>query len=59
MTDLLQRFSSEDDGAYLIEYALLVIGLTAALFQPSLFSAAYYWLADVMNLLMSQLVRYF
>jgi hypothetical protein len=59
MSDLLQRFSSGDDGACLVEYELLVIGLTAALFQPSLFSAAYYRLADLTDLLTSQLVRYF
>ena len=59
MSDLLRRFFSEDDGAHLVEYSVLVIGLTAALFQPSFFSAAYYRLADVMNLLISQLVRFF
>ncbi len=59
MSDLPRRLLFEDDGAHVLEYSLLIIGLGTALFEPFLLTAAYYQVADLTRLLMSQLVTYF
>lgn len=55
MSDLLRRLFLRDDGAHLLEYSLLILGLSTALIEPSFFSAAYYRLTSVMNLVMSHI----
>ena len=42
MSDLPRRLLFEDDGAHVLEYSLLIIGLGTALFEPFLLTAAYY-----------------
>ena len=54
MSERLRRFLLEEDGAHLLEYSLLIVGLSTALLEPFLFSAAYYRLTDLVSLMMWQ-----
>ena len=54
MTSILNRLTRDDLGSHVLEYALLAIGIIAAVFQPSVFIAAYYRLADLIHLFRSQ-----
>ena len=59
MNTLFARLPREDDGSHLLEYSLLILGLSTAVLEPSLFVAAFYRLADLVNLLVSQLTGFF
>ena len=50
----LQSLIHADTGGYVLEYALLAIGFLVVLFQPAIFVAALYRLADLFSLFSSQ-----
>ena len=59
MRALFLRLGHEDDGSHPLEFALLGGGVVIALVQPYLVVAAFYRLADFINLFVSQLALLF
>ena len=56
MHALFRRLAHQDDGRYVLEFALLAVGLSAALIEPSLLRSAWYYLSDAMRHLTSYVV---
>lgn len=59
MTTMLQRLVHDDAAAHLLEYSLVVLGLSTVALEPYLFVNTFYRLADLVNLLVSRLTAFF
>ena len=59
MITMLQRLVREDAAAHLLEYSLVVLGLGSVVLEPYLFIAAFYRLAELVNVLVSRLTAFF